>query len=395
MSESTTSKTTTTTPTDNQSNDASGAATTTTSDAGVFGKVASRLQNSWIRDLSPETPENLEKSLQEASREYGDKILKAASNNKFKRPVYNGHYVLVEPTGITDPRLILYSQDVAHNLLQLTEEEVSSNDFIQWVSGNLQLQESWATPYALSIMGKRYTSNCPYGTGVGYGDGRAISIGELNSHEIQLKGSGTTPFCRGADGRAVLRSSIREFLASEAAHYLQVPTTRALSLVVSNVDTVNRPWYSDGTKLELPSMDDPRLAKYTVEEKKVLLSQIREANRGDPNIMIPNPVAITTRVASSFTRIGHVDLYARRVNELKRNKNNNDDDKSVRVWEELQQIIWHACYREYHDLAYQPYIGTKDIHSAATVLLQQSAMNIAKMIAHWIRVGFVQYVIIV
>ena len=62
--------------------------------------------------------------------------------------------------------------------------------------------------------------------------------------ELQLKGAGTTPFCRNADGRAVLRSSIREFLASEAMYFLGVPTTRALSLVASRVDRVSRPWYS-------------------------------------------------------------------------------------------------------------------------------------------------------
>ena len=76
------------------------------------------------------------------------------------------------------------------------------------------------------------------------GDGRAISIAEFNGHELQLKGAGRTPFARGADGRAVLRSSIREFLASEAMHSLGIETTRALSLVRSeNGDTVNRPWY--------------------------------------------------------------------------------------------------------------------------------------------------------
>ena len=90
-------------------------------------------------------------------------------------------------------------------------------------------------------MGTRYTNNCPYGTGNGYGDGRAISIGEMHGYELQLKGAGTTPFHRGADGRAVLRSSIREFLASEAMHYLGVSTTRALSLVVSRDETVMRP----------------------------------------------------------------------------------------------------------------------------------------------------------
>ena len=150
---------------------------------------------------------------------------------------------------------------MAHNVLKLTKEQVESPEFVhQLVSGNLILGETWATPYALSIMGKRYTSNCPFGTGNGYGDGRAISIAEFAGHELQLKGAGKTPFARGADGRAVLRSSIREFLASEAMHYLGVGTTRALSLVKSSgQDTVMRPWYSPDAKLKLPDMDDPRL----------------------------------------------------------------------------------------------------------------------------------------
>ena len=82
-------------------------------------------------------------------------------------------------------------------------------------------------------------------------EGRAISVAEVISAttsarwELQLKGGGTTPFCRGADGRAVLRSSIREFLASEAMHHLGVSTTRALSLIQSGSEVVMRPWYSN------------------------------------------------------------------------------------------------------------------------------------------------------
>jgi uncharacterized protein YdiU (UPF0061 family) len=82
------------------------------------------------------------------------------------------------------------------------------------------------------------------------GDGRAISLGEVEARdgsywEIQLKGAGPTPYSRRADGRAVLRSSLREFLCSEAMHYLGVPTTRALSLVGTG-DTVVRDMFYDG-----------------------------------------------------------------------------------------------------------------------------------------------------
>ena len=193
------------------------------------------MDNSWIEQLSPETDANLQKS----RRKEG---LSDLDDNRHRRPVFNGHYVLVEPSGLTKPKLLLYSQEVAKDLLGLdttklfVPNESTANDspnekkgdgscaadlivddtFLQYVSGNQQLGPSWATPYALSIMGTRYTNNCPYGTGDGYGDGRAIAIGEFHGYELQLKGAGKTPFCRGADGRAVLRSSIREFLASEA-----------------------------------------------------------------------------------------------------------------------------------------------------------------------------------
>ena len=108
---------------------------------------------------------------------------------------------------------------------------------------------SWATPYALSIYGQKMTDNCPFKTGNGYGDGRAISIAELltasgERWELQLKGAGCTPWCRGGDGRAVLRSSIREFLAQEAMHYLGVSTTRGLTITYSETETVQRPWFS-------------------------------------------------------------------------------------------------------------------------------------------------------
>ena len=108
---------------------------------------------------------------------------------------------------------------------------------------------SWATPYALSIYGQKMIDNCPFKTGNGYGDGRAISIAEVltasgERWELQLKGAGRTPWSRGGDGRAVLRSSIREFLAQEAMHYLGVSTTRGLTIVFSETETVQRPWFS-------------------------------------------------------------------------------------------------------------------------------------------------------
>ena len=88
--------------------------------------------------------------------------------------------------------------------------------------------------------------------------------------EMQLKGGGPTPYCRGADGRAVLRSSVREFLAQEFMHALGVPTSRSLTLYVSRAETVRRPWYA------------PNSSSF------------------EPDILVDNPVAITTRVAPPF-----------------------------------------------------------------------------------------------
>ncbi len=93
----------------------------------------------------------------------------------------------------------------------------------------------WATGYALSIYGREYNQQCPFKTGNGYGDGRAISVFEGlfkgKRFEMQLKGSGPTPYCRGGDGRAVLRSSIREFLAQELMHSLRNPNHKIFDFI--------------------------------------------------------------------------------------------------------------------------------------------------------------------
>lgn len=360
------------------------------------------------------------------------------------RPIYNGHYVKVRPTPLKNPKMVIYSPEMVRDL-GFEEGEVYSEEFVAYFSGDVdgattttapdgdgeELEglneiETWATPYALSIMGKRYTNNCPYGTGDGYGDGRAISIGEVvvpfnddngdstheslypkhaKRYELQLKGAGQTPFCRGADGRAVLRSSIREFLASEAMHHLGISTTRALSLIVSDGpggDTSARPWYSDRAQTRaLPTMDDPRLAQYDDQQKREIISQIAAQTKADPDVMREEKCAITTRVASSFVRIGHLDLFARRVEMMQaklgaaKEKNDGEDDagmsiKDTQQYQELEDMMWHACFREYYDEAYAPYWESKDAKSAAIALMDSAMVRIAKMVAGWVRVGFVQ-----
>jgi len=193
--------------------------------------------------------------------------------------------------------------------------------------------------------------NCPFGNGNGYGDGRAISIGEVvvdgRRWEMQLKGGGTTPFCRGADGRSVLRSSVREFLASEAMHHLGVETTRALSLVVSEGgDRVQRQWYSSRNR------------------------------SSDPDRMILETCAITTRVAPSFLRIGHIDLFARRA----RSSSASEQQRG-----EHRQIIEHALFREFPDCAPGAALEVR-----VEAMLCEVAGRLAELISGWLRIGFCQ-----
>jgi uncharacterized protein YdiU (UPF0061 family) len=181
-----------------------------------------------------------------------DPDAKANGIDHLPREVFSGHYVPVIPTPIEAPLYITHSKNFFAEL-GFSDTLATSEDFVRLFSGDTsQLPEplqkiGWATGYALSIYGTEYYEQCPFKTGNGYGDGRAISILEavINGKrwEMQLKGGGKTPYCRGADGRAVLRSSIREFLAQEHMNALGVPTSRSLSLYVSKSQKVRRPWF--------------------------------------------------------------------------------------------------------------------------------------------------------
>ena len=141
------------------------------------------------------------------------------------RQVESALWSRVEPTPVAAPRLLAYSPEMA-KVLGLGEADVLSPEFAQVFGGNALL--AGMEPYAANYGGHQF------GHWAGQlGDGRAITLGEtINAAgerwELQLKGAGLTPYSRTADGRAVLRSSIREFLCSEAMHHLGVPTTRAL-----------------------------------------------------------------------------------------------------------------------------------------------------------------------
>ena len=173
------------------------------------------------------------------------------------------------PTPVKNPSLLAWSEDLAN---ELEIEKPSAHDDVNIVGGNLVTPSMY--PYAACYAGHQF------GNWAGQlGDGRAITLGELQTSkgevwELQLKGAGPTAYSRRADGRAVLRSSVREYLMSEAMHYLGVPTTRALSLVDTG-DQVMRDMFYDGNP---------------------------EFERG----------AIVMRVAPTFLRFGNFEILAAR-----------------------------------------------------------------------------------
>ena len=271
------------------------------------------------------------------------------------RQVFTGHYVPVNPTAITDPEYVTHSKDF-FSQLGFADSMATSSDFIRMFSGDLSQVPApmrkfgWATGYALSIYGTEYIQQCPFQTGNGYGDGRAVSVLEAvidgQRWEMQLKGGGRTPYCRGADGRAVLRSSIREFLAQDHMHALGVPTSRSLSLYVSKTEKVQRPWYSPGS------------------------------HSHNPDMLVSEAAAISTRVAPSFIRVGQLELFARRTRK-------NEHPKAM---EELEKIVLHLIDREYANV-----IDSQLSTPEKVVLLAREFQNrLTSLVANWIRVGFCQ-----
>jgi uncharacterized protein YdiU (UPF0061 family) len=187
------------------------------------------------------------------------------------RQVHGALYSRIDPTPVAAPRLIAYSREVAM-LLGIDEASLASPLFAQgsWRQRIARRME----PYAANYGGHQF------GHWAGQlGDGRAITLGEIinaagERWELQLKGAGPTPYSRSADGRAVLRSSVREFLCSEAMHHLGVPTTRALSLVATGEEVVRDMFYDGHPRAE--------------------------------------PGAVVCRVAPSFIRFGNFELPASR-----------------------------------------------------------------------------------
>jgi uncharacterized protein YdiU (UPF0061 family) len=240
------------------------------------------------------------------------------------RQVLGAAYSRVLPTAVAAPKLLAHSPEVA-NAIGLTGAQVESEDFAQVFAGNTLW--SGMDPWASNYGGHQF------GHWAGQlGDGRAISLGEVigadgQRHELQLKGAGRTPYSRHADGRAVLRSSLREFVCSEAMHHLGVPTTRALSLIGTGDEVVRDMFYNGNARAE--------------------------------------PGAIVCRVAPSFIRFGHFELPASRK----------DDGL-------LERLVDFTLARDYPQL-------TGSVEQRRAEWFIEICERSARLIAQWMRVGFV------
>ncbi|QDT98738.1 protein adenylyltransferase SelO [Gimesia aquarii] len=242
----------------------------------------------------------------------------------FRRQVTESCYSSVMPTQVAQPQLVAYSKEVA-DLLDLQIDPSESDQFAAVFAGNHVLEGM--EPFAMCYGGHQF------GNWAGQlGDGRAINLGEvLNQREehwtLQLKGAGPTPYSRTADGLAVLRSSVREFLCSEAMFHLGVPTTRALSLVLTG-EQVERDMFYDG---------HPKL----------------------------EPGAVVCRVAPSFLRFGNYEIFAAR-----------GDIKT------LSKLVNYTIRTDF------PHLGEPN-HDVYLHWFEEVCRRTAEMMVHWMRVGFV------
>lgn len=240
-----------------------------------------------------------------------------------RRQVANACYSWVTPRVPSDPKVLHVSPEMAATL-GLSDEDISSADFLNIFSGAATIEGS--RPYAMCYGGHQF------GNWAGQlGDGRAINLGEVIVKDkrwtLQLKGAGETPYSRGADGFAVLRSSIREHLCSEAMHHLGVPTTRSLSLITTG-DEVLRDMMYDGN------------AAY---------------EKG----------AVVCRVAPTFIRFGNFQILSAR-----------------KEYDLLRQLT------DYTIQHFFPFIDTND-PERFTKFFTSVADQTLDMIVHWLRVGFV------
>ncbi len=249
-------------------------------------------------------------------------------SKNFRRQVTDACYSYVLPTKVVSPSLVSYSKEMAKEL-GLTAEDCESEYFSQVFVGNQLL--SGMQPYAMCYGGHQF------GHWAGQlGDGRAISLGEVVNLKnqrwaLQLKGSGVTPYSRNADGLAVLRSSVREFLCSEAMHHLGIPTTRALSLILTGEQVVRDMFYDGNPKAE----------------------------QG----------AVVCRVAPSFIRFGSFQIFSAR----------GEIDLLRRFVNYTIETDFPELFTEFSKLTKNHYLQW----------FEEVCRRTAEMIIHWQRVGFV------
>ena len=241
-----------------------------------------------------------------------------------RRQVQGACYSRVQPTPVTDPKVAAFSREMAE-AIGLTETEIQGPEFAKVFGGNALVPGM--DPFAMCYGGHQF------GNWAGQlGDGRAINLGEVVNKQgqrwmLQLKGAGPTPYSRTADGLAVLRSSVREFLCSEAMHHLGVPTTRALSLVTTGEKVVRDMFYDGNPQSE--------------------------------------PGAVVCRVSPSFTRFGNFQIFMSRGDT-----------------ETLRKLVDHTIRYDF------PHLGSPSPETYAQ-WFHEVCRRTAEMIVHWMRVGFV------
>jgi len=245
-----------------------------------------------------------------------------------RRQVHKACYSYVEPTRVNAPSVISHSIEVAE-LFDLTEQDCRSDEFLQMVSGNKLLDGM--QPYAMCYGGHQF------GNWAGQlGDGRAINLGEVNNANgqrwaLQLKGAGATPYSRSADGLAVLRSSVREYLCSEAMFHLGVPTTRALSLALTGEQVM----------------------------RDILYDGHPEYEKG----------AVVARVAPSFIRFGNFQIFSSRGE-----------------FDQLRQLADFTIRHHFSHLLQSHDSGSKELYLE---WFNEVCQLTVTMVVDWMRVGFV------
>jgi uncharacterized protein YdiU (UPF0061 family) len=246
-----------------------------------------------------------------------------SSTENTRRQVFEATHSYVTPKVPSNPKLIHASKEMARTI-GLDEKDIDSKDFLEVFSGSKIYPKT--KPFAMAYAGHQF------GNWAGQlGDGRAINLFEVGHNDkrwaIQLKGSGATPYSRQGDGFAVLRSSIREYLCSEAMFHLGVPTTRALSLMLSGDDVLRDMLYDGNSDYE----------------------------KG----------AIVSRVAPTFIRFGNFELFAAR--------------KDLENLKKLTDYTIKYFYPELGEPSKETYIQ----------FFKEVSHRTLEMIIHWQRVGFV------